>query len=61
MEISRGLSMLLMKGNVVVWFVQNRTNSENRHLVFSPIFKKKKDNDGVGVISFFIPKTLSND
>ena len=59
MEISRGLSMLLMKGNVVVWFIQNKTNSENRHLVFS-IFKKKQENDGVGIISFFIPKTLSN-
>ena len=30
--------------------VQNRTNSENRHLVFL-IFKAKQENDGVGDIS----------
>ena len=30
--------------------VQNKTNSENRHLVFL-IFKKEQENDGVGDIS----------
>ena len=33
--------------------VQNKTNSENRHLVFL-IFKKKQENDGVGdILSLF--------
>ena len=31
--------------------IQSKTNSENRHLVFS-IFKKKQGNNGVGDISF---------
>ena len=30
--------------------IQNKTNSENRHLVFS-IFKKNQENNGVGDIS----------
>ena len=30
--------------------IQNKTNSENRHLVFL-IFKKEQENDGVGDIS----------
>ena len=30
--------------------IQNKTNFENRHLVFS-IFKKKQENNGVGDIS----------
>ena len=32
------------------WRIQNKTNSENGHLVFS-IFKKKQENSGVGDIS----------
>ena len=39
---------------------QNKTNSENRHLVFL-IFKKKQENDGVGDISSIVYLTMSLD
>ena len=39
--------------------IQNKKNSENRHLVFS-IFNKKEENNGVGAWYFvFISKTFS--
>ena len=35
----------------VIVCIQNKTNSENRHLVFL-IFKKEQENDGVGFLFF---------
>ena len=40
--------------------IQNKTNSENKHLVFS-IFEKKEENNGVGDVSLFIGLTMSLD
>ena len=37
--------------------IQNKANSENRHLVFL-IFKKEQENDGVGDISSLFKSTI---
>ena len=49
--ISRHASRQLQK-------IQNRTNSENRHLVFS-LFKKQQENNGVGDISSIFESTMA--
>ena len=48
---------LIFRFNCVVL---NKTNSENRHLVFVIFKKKKQENDGVGDFSSLFQRQLSN-